>query len=147
MGRQFICNKDILIFIVYLNLPSLALSPSHVVITPFRAEVLFMKDNLMAETKSGWLLIPLNLDGFRLKGERKIHEQIIADRLCILFATFVTDAILACEEDANADHDDEDGEPKIETTVQNNLDIHSNLLSLFIRDARYFHYCCLLRYS
>ena len=67
--------------------------------------------------------------------------------MALLFTTFVTNAIFAGEVDANADHDDGDGEPKIETTVQNNIDVHSNLLSLFIRDARYFHYCCLLRYS
>ena len=78
-----------------------------------------MKDDLMAETKSGRLLIPGNWDGFRLKGERKIYDYFL------LFPAFVTNAILASEEDPNEDHDDEDGETKIETAVQNNLDIHS----------------------
>ena len=34
--------------------------------------------------------------------------------------------MLASEEDPNADHDDEDGDTKIETTVKDNLDIHSH---------------------
>ena len=55
--------------------------------------------------------------------------------MALLFTTFVTNAIFAGEVDANADHDDEDGEPKIETTVQNNLDVHSNLLSSGMPDT------------
>ena len=34
--------------------------------------------------------------------------------------------MLASEEDSNTDHDDEDSDTKIETTIQHNLDIHSS---------------------
>ena len=43
----------------------------------------------------------------------------------LLLPTFITNAILASEEAPNADHDDEDGDTKIETTIQNYPDIHS----------------------
>ena len=98
--------------------------------TPFKAELLFMKDNLMVETKSGQLLIPGNWDGFRLKSESQIYDLIREISFVLLFPAFVTNAILASEEDPNEDHDDEDGETKIETAIQYNLDIHA--YSLFI---------------
>ena len=44
-----------------------------------------MKDNLMAETKSGWLLIPGNWAGFRLKGETKIYDLISVLALSYFF--------------------------------------------------------------
>ena len=85
-----------------------------------------MKDNLMVETKSGQLLIPGNWDGFCLKSESQIYGLIREISFVLLFPAFVTNAILAGEEDPNANHDDEDGATKIETTVLNKLDMHSN---------------------
>ena len=46
-----------------------------------------------------------------------------------IFFSFVTNAILACEEDPNADHDDEDGATKIETTVHSLVIYHSTQIS------------------
>ena len=85
--------------------------------TPFKAKLLFMKEDLMAETKSGWLLIPGNWEGFCLKGERKIYDYYNCICFVLLFPAFITNAILASKKDSNENHNDEDGETKIETAV------------------------------